>query len=259
MPLSAQVSQAVARFRRGETVYYVGLRSSTMMLEYGQRGVVHCDPEGECYDVLFDGHSRIVRFGHDDDWPLSELCRAPPPVLLAGRFTVGETLYYTGDTEVFPCGDELQHGCRGRVLGPDNDYVLADFKGDDEGYCIRMGFEGCSNSLHVPPEELSHDDPLAGTALRRARDKIRARREREAEVLAPLAAAFSMLIGPDGRIANERVQSMVEGIRPMLDSLDKEVAHCAPCPALAPLCTSRPASGARKDACPQLRLLFSLA
>ena len=89
-----QVSQAVARFRRGETVYYVGLRSSTMMLEYGQRGVVHCDPEGECYDVLFDGHSRIVRFGHDDDWPLSELCRAPPPVLLAGRFTVGETLYY---------------------------------------------------------------------------------------------------------------------------------------------------------------------
>ena len=217
----------MARFRRGETVYYVGFRRSvrvdvTVMLEYGQRGVVHCDPGGEIFDVLFEGHSRIVRFG-DDAWPLSELCRAPPPVLLAGRFTVGETLYFTGDTEVFPCGDELQHGCRGRVLGPDNDYVLADFKGEEQGYCIRMGFEGCSNSLHVPPEDLSHDDPLAGTALRRARDKIRARREKEAEVLAPLAAAFSMLIGPDGRISNERVQSMFEGMVPMLDNLDKEV------------------------------------
>ena len=37
---------------------------------------------------------------------------------LVGGFTLGEQIYYTGPSETFESGDRIEHGQRGKVVGP---------------------------------------------------------------------------------------------------------------------------------------------
>ena len=47
----------------------------------------------------------------------AQVSREPPPPLLGG-YTVGEQVYYTGASETFESGNQLEHGKQGEVVGP---------------------------------------------------------------------------------------------------------------------------------------------
>ena len=47
----------------------------------------------------------------------AQVSREPPPPLLGG-YTVGEQVYYTGESHIFENGDWLEHGKHGEVVGP---------------------------------------------------------------------------------------------------------------------------------------------
>ena len=46
-----------------------------------------------------------------------QVSRQPPPPL-PGGYTVGEQVYYTGTSESFENGEQLEHGKQGEVAGP---------------------------------------------------------------------------------------------------------------------------------------------
>ena len=47
----------------------------------------------------------------------AQVSHEPPPPL-PGGYVVGEQVYYTGTTETFENGDQLEHGKQGEVVGP---------------------------------------------------------------------------------------------------------------------------------------------
>ena len=48
---------------------------------------------------------------------VAQVSREPPPPLLGG-YTVGEQVYYTGESHTFENGDWVEHGKQGEVAGP---------------------------------------------------------------------------------------------------------------------------------------------
>ena len=46
-----------------------------------------------------------------------QVSRQPPPPL-PGGYTVGEQVYFTGTSETFEDGDQVEHGKQGEVVGP---------------------------------------------------------------------------------------------------------------------------------------------
>ena len=49
---------------------------------------------------------------------VAQVSREPPPPPLLGGYTVGEQVYYTGESHTFACGNQLEHGKQGEVAGP---------------------------------------------------------------------------------------------------------------------------------------------
>ena len=46
-----------------------------------------------------------------------QVSREPPPPL-PGGYTVGEQVYFTGASQTFENGDQVEHGKQGEVVGP---------------------------------------------------------------------------------------------------------------------------------------------
>jgi hypothetical protein len=67
---------------------------------------------------------------------------------------MGESLYYTGPSVTFESGDAVEHGQRGEVMGPGNDY-----RG------LQMMFAGNRANVCCPLDELSQSPPI-GKGLR---------------------------------------------------------------------------------------------
>ena len=65
------------------------------------------------------------------DFSLAQVSRQPPPPL-PGGYTVGEQVYFTGTSETFENGDQVEHGKQGEVVGPGTtgEGVLVRFPGN---------------------------------------------------------------------------------------------------------------------------------
>ena len=104
-------------FSLGEKLYWNGrseIFPSGNRLVHGKQGeVMGPDDNGDPnrLNVHFPGNKHGVRC------QLTKLSRAPPPPL-PGGFSVGDKVYYTGDSKTLASGGRLVHGAQGEITGP---------------------------------------------------------------------------------------------------------------------------------------------
>ena len=72
----------------------------------------------------------------------AQLSHEPPPPL-PGGYTVGEQVYYTGASHTFECGDRLERGKQGEVVGEAADQA--------EGKAVDVRFPGnkCTTNCYL--------------------------------------------------------------------------------------------------------------
>ena len=141
----------------GEKVFYAGgsetfeHAGSVYKTTLGQAGEV----KGAASDPNFTGKGLLVMFpGNKGDVQclLTQLSRAPPPPL-PGGYAVGETVYFTGESETFPSGNKLTHGQEGEVMGhPESDQPHF-------GEGVAVMFPGNKGSTGCPLTVLSRSKP----------------------------------------------------------------------------------------------------
>ena len=99
----------------GEKLYFLG---PSQTFECGD-GLVHSE-QGELIGLGDkDGHF-WMQFPKNKDCvnvPFEELSRSPPPPL-PGGYTLGEKLYFIGQSQTFSNGDRIMHGEQGELMGP---------------------------------------------------------------------------------------------------------------------------------------------
>ena len=104
-------------FSLGEKLYWNGrseIFPSGNRLVHGKQGeVMGPDDNGDPnrLNVHFPGNKDGVRC------QLTKLNRAPPPPL-PGGFSVGDKVYYTGESKTLASGGRLVHGAQGEITGP---------------------------------------------------------------------------------------------------------------------------------------------
>jgi len=141
-------------FDAGERLFFVG---ATVVLPSGKKV-----PHGEKGEVIgpatIDTHvGRGVRLRFSDHRFVSvythSLSREPPPALPGGH-SVGEHLYYTGESFSHPNGDRVLHGAQGEVVGPAKSSTHV-------GKGVRLRLSGVRNASNVYLTSLSSEPPPA--------------------------------------------------------------------------------------------------
>ena len=133
----------------GDAVFYTGeslTAANGARWAYGAKGEVR-GPANEGVAVKFVGNEGNVTCY------LATLSRTAPPTTLAGGFAVGETVFYTGDSQTASNGERWVSGARGAIAGP----ALGEVK--DKGVAVR--FPSNEGNITCYVGTLSRVDPAA--------------------------------------------------------------------------------------------------
>ena len=140
----------------GERVYFKGMSERIedgSLLTHGAAGEVMGPPTPDLAGGGFPSLS--VKFPGTlaaTTCKLKMLSRtALPP--LPGKYSVGEKVYFTGESQTWEDGDNLAHGQKGEIIGP------ADASTLERGEAVHVLFPGFRTGIDVPLAKLSPHPP----------------------------------------------------------------------------------------------------